>query len=104
MNCANNCKGVNPNSVIIGGGAALAASALVGQGALSLAMGLPVVPVVGGVAIMGMMGMRTCPAVRCPNGQTCVSKPFKHIHDIDTLALLCFFLHRCVMELPHKQI
>ena len=30
MTCANNCRGVDPNSVIIGGGAVLAASAVSG--------------------------------------------------------------------------
>ena len=43
MTCANNCRGVDPNSVIIGGGAVLAASGIsglapiLGLGAMDLA-------------------------------------------------------------------
>ena len=32
MTCANNCRGVDPNAVIIGGGAVLAAAGIAGVG------------------------------------------------------------------------
>ena len=65
MTCANNCRGVNPNAVIIGGTAVLAAAAVtplqvltpLGLGALAAAG--------GGAAVVGqMMNRRSCPATR----------------------------------------
>ena len=65
MTCANNCRGVNPNAVIIGGTAVLAAAAVtplqvltpLGLGALAAAG--------GGAAVVGqMMNGRSCPATR----------------------------------------
>ena len=57
MTCANNCCGVDPNSVIIGGGAVLAASGISG---LAPVLGLGAAVVVGGVAL----SMNQCPARR----------------------------------------
>jgi hypothetical protein len=51
LNCANNCKGVDPNSMAIGGAALLAASAVGGIGTL-----LPVVGA-GGLAVAGVGGL-----------------------------------------------
>ena len=62
MTCANNCRGVDPNSVIIGGGAVLAASAVGGLGISGLApvLGLGAAAAAGGVAL----SMDRCPASR----------------------------------------
>ena len=63
MTCANNCRGVNPNAVIIGGSAVLAAAAvtplqvLTPLGALALAGG-------GAAAVGQMVNRRSCPATR----------------------------------------
>ena len=62
MTCANNCKGVNPNSVIIGGGAVLAAATVGGVGYLAPALGLGAAAA-GGVAVMA--------AQQCPNRRPC---------------------------------
>ena len=62
MTCANNCRGVDPNSVIIGDGAVLAASAVGGLGISGLApvLGLGAAAAAGGVAL----SMDRCPASR----------------------------------------
>ena len=61
MTCANNCRGVDPNSVIIGGGAVLAASAI---GGLSIS-GLAPVLGLGAAAAGGVaLSMGQCPASR----------------------------------------
>ena len=63
MTCANNCRGVDPNSVIIGGGAVLAASAvggLAGISGLAPVLGLGAAAAAGGVAL----SMDGCPASR----------------------------------------
>ena len=63
MTCANNCLGVNPNAVIIGGSAVLAAATVTplqvlgGVAASTLAAG-------GGAAVVGQMMNRSCPATR----------------------------------------
>merc|ERR1719412_533807 len=60
MTCANNCRGVDPNSVIIGGGAVLAASAVGGLSFFGLAqsaLGLGAV-----AAAAGGMALTQCPA------------------------------------------
>ena len=62
MTCANNCKGVNPNSVIIGGGAVLAAATVGGLGYLAPALGLGAAAA-GGVAVMA--------AQQCPRSRPC---------------------------------
>ena len=62
MTCANNCKGVNPNSVIIGGDAVLAAATVGGVGYLAPALGLGAAAV-GGVAVMA--------AQQCPRSRPC---------------------------------
>ena len=62
MTCANNCRGVDPNSVIIGGGAVLAASAVGGLSFFGLAqsaLGLGAV-----AAAAGGMALTQCPASR----------------------------------------
>ena len=62
-NCAANCKGVDPNSIIGGGVAAVALSGLAAQSFLGPAVGLGVggltLAGAGGVAAMGM-GMFSC--------------------------------------------
>ena len=62
--CANNCRGVDPNSVIIGGGAVLAATALSAQAFLVPAAGVGL-----GAAGLGAAGvavvMGGCPMFQC---------------------------------------
>ena len=48
MTCANNCKGVNPNAVIIGGTAVLAAAAVTPLQVLT-PLGLGVIAAGGGI-------------------------------------------------------
>ena len=69
MTCANNCRGVDPNSVIIGGGAVLAAAAvsLTSYVVPALALGAPVAVVGAGGFVATMLGNR------CPTGQCMVS-------------------------------
>ena len=59
MTCANNCKGVNPNAVIIGGTAVLAASTVTLQQVLAIGVG---VAAAGGA--VGQMMNRSCPRTR----------------------------------------
>ena len=59
MTCANNCKGVNPNAVIIGGTAVLAASTVTLQQVLAVSVG---VAAAGGA--VGQMMNRSCPRTR----------------------------------------
>ena len=59
MTCANNCKGVNPNAVIIGGTAVLAASTVTLQQVLAVSVG---VAAAGGA--VGQMMNRSCPGTR----------------------------------------
>ena len=59
--CANNCRGVDPNSVIIGGGAVLAASAVGGLSFFGLAPALGLGAV---AAAAGGMALTQCPASR----------------------------------------
>ena len=62
MTCANNCRGVNPNAVIIGGTAVLAAAAVTPLQVLT-PLGLGALG--GGAAVVGqMMNRRSCPATR----------------------------------------
>ena len=61
MTCANNCRGVDPNSVIIGGGAVLAASAVGGLSFFGLAPALGLGAV---AAAAGGMALTQCPASR----------------------------------------
>ena len=59
MTCANNCKGVNPNAVIIGGTAVLAASTVTLQQVLAISA---VAAAGGGGAFaVGQMMNRGCP-------------------------------------------
>ena len=52
--CAANCPGVDPNSVIGGGVAAVALSGLAGQALLGPALGVGGLTLAGGAAAMGM--------------------------------------------------
>ena len=71
--CANNCKGVNPNSIIIGGFAPIAVAGLAGQGFLQAgflgAAGLGAVGV--GAVGMGAMGGGLSVTGQCPNTRPC---------------------------------
>ena len=60
MTCANNCKGVNPNAVIIGGTAVLAASTVTLQQVIAIGT---VAGGIGGVAV-GQMMNRGCSGTR----------------------------------------
>ena len=66
MTCANNCRGVNPNSVIIGGGAVLAAATAGGLGYLA-----PVgaVGAVGAAAAGGTAALMA--SMQCPRSRPC---------------------------------
>ena len=63
MTCANNCRGVNPNSVIFGGGAVLAAATVGGLGFLAPGLGVGAAAVGGTVALMASR--------QCPNSRPC---------------------------------
>ena len=65
-NCAANCPGVDPNSIIGGGVAAVALSGLAGQALLAPALGAGGIAVagVGGAAAMGMFS-------QCPRSRPC---------------------------------
>ena len=63
MTCANNCKGVNPNAVVVGGTAVLAASTISLQQVLALGLGAATVAG-GGAAVVGQMMNRGCPWTR----------------------------------------
>ena len=63
MTCANNCKGVNPNAVIIGGSAVLAASTVTLQQVLTISA-VGVAAAGGGAAAVGQMMNRGCPRTR----------------------------------------
>ena len=66
--CANNCKGVNPNSIIIGGFAPVVVGFAAGQATLQAALGVGGLAGIAGVGAMGLMG-------QCPNTRPCrVSK------------------------------
>ena len=61
MTCANNCRGVNPNAVIIGGTAVLAVAAVSPLSTL-VPLGLGAATVGGGAAVVSQMMNRGCPA------------------------------------------
>ena len=68
-NCANNCRGVDPNAIIGGGVAAAAATAVAGSALVSPALGvggLGAAAAVGGA--MTMMMMPPCQAPLCRVG------------------------------------
>ena len=66
MTCANNCKGVNPNAVIIGGTAVLAASTVTLQTVIAIGAGVGLAGGVGTAAV-GQMINPGCPRTRpCP--------------------------------------
>ena len=62
MTCANNCKGVNPNAVIIGGTAVLAASTVTLQQVLTIGAGVAAAG--GGAAVVGQIVNQGCPRTR----------------------------------------
>ena len=59
-NCAANCAGVDPNSIIGGGVAAVALSGLAGQAFLGPALGLGALGVAGAGGAAAAMGMLNC--------------------------------------------
>ena len=63
MTCANNCRGVNPNSVIIGGGAVLAAATVGGVGYLAPVGAVGAAAAGGTAALMASM--------QCPRSRPC---------------------------------
>ena len=63
MTCANNCKGVNPNAVVIGGTAVLAASAISLQQVVTIGVGVAAAAG-GGTAVLAQMMNPGCPATR----------------------------------------
>ena len=66
--CANNCRGVSPNSIIIGGFAPIAAAGLAGQAFLVPGLGLAGLGAAGIGAAMGAGGGR---GGECPNRRPC---------------------------------
>ena len=64
MTCANNCKGVNPNAVIIGGTAVLLAAAVTPLQMLTVGVGAAVAAGGGAVALSQIMSSSNCPATR----------------------------------------
>ena len=64
-NCAANCPGVDPNSIIGGGVAAVALSGLAGQALLAPALG------VGGIAVAGVGGAAAMGMLNCGGGTPC---------------------------------
>ena len=63
--CANNCKGVNPNSIIIGGFATVAVAAVAAQSTLQAAvLGVGGLGAVAGIGAMGLVQ-------QCPNSRPC---------------------------------
>ena len=68
LTCANNCLGVDPNSVIIGGGAVLAASALGGQAVAGL-LGIGAVAAGGAVGAAGVVAANN--GIQCPANRPC---------------------------------
>ena len=68
LTCANNCRGVDPNSVIIGGGAVLAASALGGQAVAGL-LGIGAVAAGGAVGAAGVVAANN--GNQCPVRRPC---------------------------------
>ena len=63
MTCANNCRGVNPNAVIIGGTAMLAV-ATVSSLQVLMPLGLGAAAFGGGAVVLGQMINRGCSARR----------------------------------------
>ena len=66
-NCANNCPGVDPNSIIGGGVAAVAITATAGQAFLGPALGLGALGVAGAGGAAAAMGMFS----QCPRSRPC---------------------------------
>ena len=64
LTCANNCLGVDPNAVVLGGSAVLAGTAVAAQAWLSAAGGLAAIAAGGAMGAAGGMAARQCPATR----------------------------------------
>ena len=63
--CANNCKGVNPNSIIIGGFATVAVAGVAAQSTLQAAvLGVGGLGAAAGIGAMGLVQ-------QCPNTRPC---------------------------------
>ena len=75
MTCANNCKGVNPNAVIIGGTAVLSAAAVTPLQVLTIGVEAAVAAGGGAVALSQIMSSSSCPATRPCNVSPCFSNP-----------------------------
>ena len=69
MICANNCKGVEPNSVVVGGSAVLAAAAVGGISSLAMVFGIGTLALAGG----GTVANGLCPIWSCNVSKLCVS-------------------------------
>ena len=64
--CSNNCRGVDPNAIVIGGAAVLAASGIAAQTALQLGLGLVgAPPAAAAIGMAGAMFMSSCPSGQC---------------------------------------
>ena len=63
--CSNNCRGVDPNAIIIGGTAVLAASGIAVQTALQLGLGLAAIPAAPAIGMGASMLMTGCPPGQC---------------------------------------
>ena len=75
MTCANNCKGVNPNAVVIGGSAVLAASTVSLQQVLALGLGAAAAAGGGAAVVVGQMMNQGCPATRPCKVGSCFQMP-----------------------------
>ena len=79
VTCANNCRGVDPNAIVIGGTAVLAATATAPTGLAVIALGL------GGVGLVGAGAMANgmCPPTMCR-----VRTQFHHLNKLATYSSL----------------
>ena len=80
--CGSNCLGVDPNSIIGGGVAAVALSGLAGQALLGPALGLTIA---GGAAAMGMFNCRGDTPCRVTI-QSCTSVRSENVPDCERLS------------------
>ena len=69
LTCANNCRGVNPNSVIIAGGAVLAEASVGGFVAPALGLGSAAVALSAAAAAGGTLAYLA--ALQCPRSRPC---------------------------------
>ena len=83
--CASNCLGVDPNSIIGGGVAAVALSGLAGQALLGPALGVGGLTLAGGAAAMGMFNCRGDTPCRV-SIQSCTSVRSENVPDCEGLS------------------